>query len=41
MAPKLAVGDGAMGFWAAMAEVFPTMRAQRMENPWASYRYVD
>ena len=27
--PKLAVGDGAMGFWAALAEVFPKTRAQR------------
>jgi hypothetical protein len=25
----LAVGDGAMGFWAALEEVFPTTRAQR------------
>ena len=29
VAPKLAVGDGAMGFWAALAEVFPTTGAQR------------
>jgi transposase-like protein len=29
MAPKLAVGDGAMGFWAALAGVYPTTRAQR------------
>ena len=28
-AAKLAVGDGAMGFWAALAEVFPTTREQR------------
>ncbi len=28
-APQLATGDGAMGFWAAMAEVFPTTRSQR------------
>ena len=28
-APKLAVGDGAMGFWAAIEEVFPTTRQQR------------
>jgi transposase-like protein len=28
-APKLAVGDGAMGFWAAMDEVYPTTRQQR------------
>jgi putative transposase len=28
-APKLAIGDGAMGFWAALDEVFPTCRQQR------------
>jgi transposase-like protein len=28
-APVLAVGDGALGFWAALREVFPTSRAQR------------
>lgn len=28
-APKLAVGDGAMGFWAALDEVFPQTRHQR------------
>jgi transposase-like protein len=27
--PKLAVGDGALGFWAAMREVFPETREQR------------
>jgi transposase-like protein len=27
--PLLAVGDGAMGFWAALAEVFPATRGQR------------
>jgi transposase-like protein len=27
--PKLAVGDGAMGFWAALRKVFPTTREQR------------
>ncbi len=27
--PMLAVGDGAMGFWAALEEVFPTTRTQR------------
>jgi putative transposase len=27
--PKLAVGDGALGFWKAVAEVFPTTRQQR------------
>jgi transposase-like protein len=28
-APILAVGDGALGFWAALREVFPTAREQR------------
>lgn len=28
-APRLAVGDGAMGFWAALEEIFPTTRQQR------------
>jgi transposase-like protein len=29
VAPKLAVGDGALGFWAALRKVFPTTREQR------------
>ncbi len=28
-APKLAIGDGAMGFWAALGKVYPTTRIQR------------
>ncbi|WP_261986093.1 transposase, partial [Microbispora sp. CSR-4] len=28
-APVLAVGDGALGFWASLGEVFPQARAQR------------
>jgi putative transposase len=28
-APELAVGDGALGFWKALEEVFPTTRHQR------------
>ena len=28
-APRLAIGDGAMGFWAALEEIFPTTRQQR------------
>jgi transposase-like protein len=28
-APKLAIGDGALGFWAALPEVFPETREQR------------
>jgi putative transposase len=27
--PELAVGDGALGFWSALREVFPETRAQR------------
>jgi len=29
VSPKLAVGDGAMGFWAALSELFPNTRHQR------------
>ncbi|MGC2031795.1 MAG: IS256 family transposase [Steroidobacteraceae bacterium] len=29
LAPNLAVGDGALGFWAALEEIFPTTRQQR------------
>lgn len=29
MAPKLAIGDGALGFWAALDEVYPKTRRQR------------
>ena len=29
IAPKLAVGDGALGFWAALGELFPETRDQR------------
>jgi putative transposase len=28
-APAVAIGDGALGFWAALAKVFPTTRPQR------------
>jgi transposase-like protein len=28
-APSLAIGDGALGFWAALEEVFPETRVQR------------
>lgn len=28
-APKLAVGDGALGFWKALSKVFPDTRQQR------------
>lgn len=29
IAPELAVGDGALGFWSALEEVFPSTRCQR------------
>jgi len=29
LAPSLAIGDGALGFWAALEEVFPETRTQR------------
>jgi len=29
MSPKLAIGDGALGFWKALAQVFPQTRTQR------------
>jgi len=29
LAPKLAVGDGALGFWAALEELYPQTRSQR------------
>jgi transposase-like protein len=32
VAPLLAVGDGALGLWAALSEVFPTTRHQRCWN---------
>jgi transposase-like protein len=29
IAPEVAVGDGALGFWKALDEAFPTTRHQR------------
>ena len=29
VAPKMAIGDGALGFWSAIDEVFPSTRTQR------------
>ena len=29
IAPELGIGDGALGFWAALSEVYPTTRQQR------------
>ena len=28
-APRLAIGDGAMGFWSALEEIYPETRHQR------------
>lgn len=32
VAPKLATGDGALGFWAALRKVWPTTREQRLHR---------
>ena len=34
-APLLAVGDGALGLWAALREVYPETRHQRCWNQYA------
>jgi transposase-like protein len=39
-APVLAVGDGALGFWGALAEVFPETRAQRCWFHYADLRIM-
>ncbi len=36
--PLLAIGDGAMGFWAALEEVFPATRGQRCWFHYAEFR---
>jgi transposase-like protein len=38
--PLLAVGDGAMGFWAALEEVFPATRGQRCWFHYADLRIM-
>src|SRR5271156_1186731 len=40
IAPVLAVGDGALGFWKAMREVFPTTREQRCRFHYADVRVM-
>jgi transposase-like protein len=40
LAPNLAVGDGALGFWAALEEVFPTTRQQRCWVHYADLRIM-
>jgi putative transposase len=39
-APVLAVGDGALGFWGALREVFPATRAQRCWVHYAEQRIM-
>lgn len=39
-APLLAIGDGALGFWAALDEVFPATRHQRCWNHYADVRIM-
>ena len=39
-APVLAVGDGALGFWGALREVFPATEAQRCWVHYAEQRIM-
>jgi transposase-like protein len=39
-APVLAIGDGALGFWGALREVFPTSREQRCRVHYADLRIM-
>jgi putative transposase len=39
-APVLAVGDGALGFWKALREVFPSTREQRCWFHYADVRIM-
>jgi len=39
-APVLAVGDGALGFWGALREVFPPTREQRCWFHYADLRIM-
>jgi len=39
-APVLAVGDGALGFWAALREVFPATKEQRCWVHYAELRIM-
>jgi transposase-like protein len=38
--PLLAIGDGALGLWAALRDVFPTTRHQRCWNQYADLRIM-
>jgi transposase-like protein len=39
-APKLAIGDGAMGFWAALDEVYGETRQQSCWMHYATFRIM-
>jgi hypothetical protein len=39
-APVLAAGDGALGFWSALREVFPATREQRCWFHYADVRIM-
>jgi hypothetical protein len=39
-APKLAIGDGAMGFWAALDEVYGETRQQSCSMHYATFRIM-
>ncbi|MEA2961671.1 MAG: hypothetical protein QOI46_1769, partial [Alphaproteobacteria bacterium] len=39
-APELAVADGALGFWKALGEVWPTTREQRCWVHYAEFRIM-
>jgi putative transposase len=38
--PKLAIADGALGFWKALPQIFPTTRAQRCWVHYADLRIM-
>jgi putative transposase len=40
IAPRLAVGDGALGFWAALEEIYPETRQQRCWVHYADLRIM-
>ena len=39
-APRLAIGDGAMGFWSALEEVYGETRQQRCWMHYANFRIM-
>jgi len=38
--PQLAIGDGAMGFWASLDEIYPKTRQQRCWMHYANFRIM-